>query len=150
MKVRLREAPTSSVFGHVLKDIEYLVLGIDVNQYYILAENNEVGTVIKDRYEITDNICPEFWVEENGQTVPEEWLWKNLFSLNNEPYLEWDEIWFITQFAKGLEKFNLPVFPAQFKKAYDKRYKEELVNNSLGMALKSGRKFQGGQGDRSH
>ncbi|MET3978129.1 hypothetical protein ABIB62_000696 [Mucilaginibacter sp. UYP25] len=134
MKIRFKETPTIGVFGDVRKDIEYLVLGIDVNQYYILTENNEVGTDHKDLYIITEHSRPEFWVEENGQIVPEEWLWKNFFSLNDEPYLEWDEIWFITQFAKGLEKFNLPVFPSLFKKAYDKSYKEELIGSYLKIA----------------
>jgi hypothetical protein len=134
VKIRLKETPTIGVFGDVLSDIEYLVLGIDVNQYYILTENNEIGTVIKDQYIITDDTRPEFWVEENGQAVPEEWLWRNFQSLDGEPYLEWEEIWFITQFAKGLEKFNLPVFPSRFKKAYDKSYKKELIESYLVIA----------------
>jgi hypothetical protein len=134
VKIRFKETPAMGVFGDVHKDMEYLVLGMDMNQYYILTENNDVGTDIKDKYIVTDHTRPEFWVDENGQSVPEEWLWKNFFSLNDQPCLEWDEIWFITQFAKGLEKFNLPVFPSRFKKAYDKSYKQELINNFLKIA----------------
>ena len=38
MKIRLKEIPTIDPFGNVVEDIEYLVLGIDVNHYYILTE----------------------------------------------------------------------------------------------------------------
>jgi len=134
VKIRFKDAPKADEFGHIPKDIEYLVLGMEVNHYYFLNENNEVGMLAKDLFRITDDSQPEFWIEDNGRTVPEEWLWKNFFSLNDEPYFEWDEIWFITQFAKGLEKFKLPSFPKAFAKTYDIHYKIDLIRTYLKIA----------------
>ena len=62
--------------------------------------------------------------------VPEEWHWQNFLSLNGEPVFElWDfEIWSITQFAKGLLRYDLPEFPRNLKKALDIQYKLDIIN----------------------
>lgn len=134
MKIRFKEISATDEFGHPYKDMEYLVLGMEINQYCFLNENNIVVMLAKDLFTITDKSQPEFWVEDNGRLVPEEWLWKHFFSLDGEPYCEWDEIWFITQFAKGLEKFKLSSFPQHFSKAYDPLYKCDLIGNFLKIA----------------
>ncbi|QEM10085.1 hypothetical protein [Mucilaginibacter rubeus] len=137
MKIKFKTFPMSDGYGFPYSsrpDQEYLVLGIDNNQYYFLDESNEVGVLSKDMFEISDHSIPDFWVEENGQLAPEEWLWKKFFSLHGEPYLEWDEIWFSTQFMKGFEKFNLSFIPNRFKPAYDVNYKVNQINNYLKIA----------------
>ncbi|HKG07181.1 MAG TPA: hypothetical protein VKB19_12015 [Pedobacter sp.] len=114
---------------------ECLILGIDTHSYYVLDESNKVNIFGKHQIEITDEDTPEFWIENNGRLLPEEWLWENFFNLHDTNiYDEWDEIWFITQFAKGLSKFNLSSVPLNIRKAYDKDYKIQLVRNYLEMA----------------
>ncbi len=134
MKIRFKDSHTTDEYGHKFADLEYVVLGMELNHYYYLNENNNVGMLPKDLFRVIDDSQPEFWIEDNGRIVPEEWIWKNFFSLNGEPYCEWDEIWFITQFAKGLEKFKLTVFPKVFAKAYDTDYKIDIIRNLLKMA----------------
>jgi len=113
---------------------EYLILGVDLNCYYVLDESNKVNYIIKDQIEITDNDQPSFWIEDNGRLVPEEWQWNNFLQLNDDITDEWDEIWFITQFAKGLSKFNLSEIPSNFQKANDVEYKIGLIKNYLKIA----------------
>lgn len=114
---------------------EYLILGIDTYIYYVLDESNNVDIFHKSEIEITDESKPEFWIEKNGRLLPEEWFWENFFNLHDSDLSdEWHEIWFITQFAKGLSKFNLPSVPLHFRKAFDKDYKIQLISNYLEMA----------------
>ncbi|WP_316750955.1 hypothetical protein [Pedobacter gandavensis] len=114
---------------------EYLILGIDTCIYYVLDESNNVDMLGKSQIEITDESKPEFWIEKDGRLLPEEWFWENFFNLHDSDLSdEWDEIWFITQFAKGLSKFNLPSVPLHFRQAFDKDYKIQLIGNYLEMA----------------
>ncbi|SHE53567.1 hypothetical protein [Pedobacter caeni] len=111
-----------------------LVLGIQGDWYFLLDEFNVFGILRKGEVEITDEEKPDFWIERNGRTVPEEWHWENFLSLQGCPYDEWNEIWFITQFAKGFSKFNLPELPQPFNKANDIDYKYQIVKNYLQIA----------------
>lgn len=134
MKIRLKEVPTTDEYGHPFKDMEYLVLGVLNGLYYYIDEHNRVALHYEEVFVVTDTSQPEFWVESNGNLIPEEWRKENFLSLHGEQFTEWDEIWFITQFAKGLEKFNLPTFPVNFTKAYDTTYKIELIISYLKIA----------------
>lgn len=114
---------------------EYLILGVDTWIYYALDKSNYVGMYAKRQMEITDETKPAFWIEKKGRMLPEEWFLEDFFNLHDtDIYDEWAEIWFITQFAKGLSKFNLPSVPLNFKAAYDKDYKVQLIVNYLEMA----------------
>jgi hypothetical protein len=134
MKIRFKDKPVRDEFGNVFEDLEYLVLGMEVNHYYFIDQNNQVAMLAKDLFKITDDVAPDFWVEDNGRLVPEDWLWDNFLSLNDEPYQESEEIWHTTQFAKGLEKFNFSSIPSNFAKAYDTTYKVNLIDNYLTVA----------------
>lgn len=123
----------------LLREKEYLILGIENRNYYIYNELHQVDLVPCERIEITDKNYPNFWQTDNSATnrlVPKEWHWENFLNFDGEPYCElWDyEIWSVTQFAKGLELYNLPVFPERFIKAYDAHHKIKLIENCLKIA----------------
>lgn len=123
----------------LIREKEYLILGIENSNYYIYNELYEISLVPCERIEITDNIHPHFWETDNldkNRLVPKEWHWENFLSFDDEPYLElWDyEIWSLTQFSKGLELYNLPIFPLSFSRAYDVGYKIELIKTCLKIA----------------
>lgn len=120
-------------FG-LLRDKEYLILGITRYGYIMYDELAEISFATPiDKIEITEQTKPDFWKidkTDDKHLVPEEWHWENFLSLNGEPVFElWDyEIWSITQFAKGLLKYNLPKFPSKFKRASDTQYKIDIIN----------------------
>lgn len=120
-------------FG-LLRNKEYLILGITGHGYIIYNELGDINFATPiDRIEITDQTKPDFWrIDETDDQhlVPEEWHWQNFLSLNGEPVLElWDyEIWSVTQFAKGLLKYDLPKFPSNLKRALDVQYKLDIIN----------------------
>lgn len=110
---------------------EFLIVGIEWGYYYIVDSAHNFCLEVKENVEITDHERPSFWIEEHDRSVPEEWLSENLLYLSDDLSEEWDEIWAITQFAKGLSKFNLPVIPLNLKKAYDQAYKADTVSHYL-------------------
>ena len=114
---------------------ECLILGITGSAYYVLDDTNYVNLIWKEWVEVTDHEQPDFWINDNGLLIPEEWRLKNYMLLYDiDLYAEWDEIWITTQFAKGLAKFNLPSIPLNYRKAVDNKYKIELVSTYLQFA----------------
>jgi hypothetical protein len=123
----------------LIREKEYLILGIENSNYYIYNELHDIGLVPCERIEITDNSHPHFWEIDNSATnrlVPKEWHWENFLSFEGEPYCElWDyEIWSVTQFAKGFNLYSLPVFPLKFIRAFDVGHKIELIETCLKIA----------------
>lgn len=112
-----------------------LILGITGSAYYVLDETNYVKIISKEWVEITDYEQPDFWINDNGLLIPEEWRLENYMLLYDiDLYEEWDEIWITTQFAKGLAKFNLSSAPLNYRNAVDNKYKIELVGTYLQFA----------------
>lgn len=124
----------------LIRGKEYTILGIDsVKYYYVYNELNNIDLVPVDIIEITDNNHPAFWeIDESNKNrlVPKEWHWHNFLSFDGEPYIElWNyEIWSITQFVKGINKYDLPIFPVNFRRALDASYKLDLINAYLKLA----------------
>jgi len=113
---------------------ELLILGIEHGYYHVLDESNRLVLLPKDDIEITDHEQPDFWIDDNGRLVPEEWRLENFLLLYEDLYNDWDEIWIVTQYAKAFWKFHLPTIPTNYEKAVDTNYKIDLVNNHLKLA----------------
>lgn len=114
---------------------ECLILGVTGSAYYVLDETNRVNIIKKEWVDITDHEQPDFWINDNGMLIPEEWRLENYMLLYDCDLLEeWDEIWITTQFAKGLARFNLQSVPLNYKDAFDNEYKLKLVGIYLKFA----------------
>ena len=86
MKVKLTKQKHFQ--GHrlsLVKNREYLVIGIEADDYRIMASENDIKPYLYDKsyFDITDNSKPNFWVcsKEDGLNYcyPPEWNYPGFF-----------------------------------------------------------------------